>query len=484
MADARRRQGSREPVTDSTLGVEVGTAWEGEPRHRLVTIGDSLTHGFQSGAIFNTGLSYPAIIAYELGWAERFRYPSYDGFGGLPFNIELLLRDLEGRYGRKVDWWETAPALFRARGLLSRMQHYWEQGPGANVPLTTAINHNLSVFGWDLRDVLARTADVCRERIGTPKDELLVPTVHNADDRAALRVLPTQPPDAGSMTLLDAAAKLGEEVGDTDPQHGIETLIVFLGANNALKTVTELKVVWSGTGYNKLSDKGAFTVWRPKHFAAELRLVVAEVRQIKARHVLWCTVPHVTVAPLARGVQNKLELGSRYFPYYTRPWISDQDFDAGRDPCITGDQAREIDEAIDAYNDAIVEQVRQARGEGRDWYVLDTAGLLDRLASRRYAEDAVARPAWWQPYPLAPELGALTPPPDSHFLASDGTRRIKGGLFSLDGVHPTTVGYGIVAQELINVMRRAGVEFRRRTTAPHAPTLCSWTSVASSGTTL
>ncbi|HMA46005.1 MAG TPA: hypothetical protein VKP11_02160, partial [Frankiaceae bacterium] len=28
------------------------------------------------------------------------------------------------------------------------------------------------------------------------------------------------------------------------------------------------------------------------------------------------------------------------------------------------------------------------------------------------------------------------------------------------GVHPTTVGYGILAQELIRVMRRAGVEFR------------------------
>jgi hypothetical protein len=32
-------------------------------------------------------------------------------------------------------------------------------------------------------------------------------------------------------------------------------------------------------------------------------------------------------------------------------------------------------------------------------------------------------------------------------------------LFSLDGVHPTTVGYGILAQELINVMRRASVIF-------------------------
>ncbi|MFH7026708.1 MAG: hypothetical protein ACHBN1_15170 [Heteroscytonema crispum UTEX LB 1556] len=49
----------------------------GIPRHRLVTIGDSVTQGFQSGAIFKTEQSYPAIIAVELGWRE-FRFPIYD----------------------------------------------------------------------------------------------------------------------------------------------------------------------------------------------------------------------------------------------------------------------------------------------------------------------------------------------------------------------------------------------------------------------
>lgn len=51
--------------------------------------------------------------------------------------------------------------------------------------------------------------------------------------------------------------------------------------------------------------------------------------------------------------------------------------------------------------------------------------------------------------------------PDSSFLTSDGEGgRAGGGLFSLDGVHPTTVGYGIIAQEIVTIMRRAGVEFR------------------------
>jgi hypothetical protein len=100
---------------------------------------------------------------------------------------------------------------------------------------------------------------------------------------------------------------------------------------------------------------------------------------------------------------------------------------------------------------------------------LDIAGLLDRLASRRYITDPNARPPWWTPYPLPPALKALDPVPDSRFLTSDGEGgRASGGLFSLDGVHPTTIAYGLIAQEMINVMRLAGVEFTHGNGAPRS----------------
>lgn len=461
MADSVRRKVPRVPEVDPRVAVELNRDWRGEPRHRLVAIGDSLTQGFQSAAIFNTGLSYPAIVAYELGCAKQFRYPLYEGFGGLPFNIELLLRDLEARYGQQVDWWEAPLALFRARSLMDQVEDYWERGAGRSVPPTTAVMHNLAVFGWDLRDALSKSADECRTRIDTPEDDLIHQVVQNAGERAALRVLPTQPPAAGSLTQLSAAARLGDDTDGSGSEHGIETLVVFLGSNNALRAVTKLKVVWSQDGYDDLSRKGAFTVWQPQHFKAELRKVAAEVSRIKARHVIWCTVPHVTIAPIARGVQGKTAPGSRYFEYYTHPWISDDDFDHGQDPHLTGDEARQVDDAIDEYNDAITAEVRDARQAGRDWFLLETCGLLDRLASRRYAEDPSARPHWWQPYQLPPELQALTPPPDSHFLSCEGEERTNGGLFSLDGIHPTTVAYGILAQEVIDVMQLAGVRFYR-----------------------
>ena len=90
---------AREPVTDPTLGITVDLTPVGEPRNRLVALGDSLMQGFQSGAVYHTDLSVPAILAYELGWSSRFRYPVYSGPGGLPLNIELCFRRLEQQFG-------------------------------------------------------------------------------------------------------------------------------------------------------------------------------------------------------------------------------------------------------------------------------------------------------------------------------------------------------------------------------------------------
>ncbi len=243
--------------------------------------------------------------------------------------------------------------------------------------------------------------------------------------------------------------------------------MVVLGANNALGSVVRLNPKWTSPTYGALDarrrfeHKRAYNVWQPDHFADEWSLVAERLRAIRARHVIVATVPQVTIAPIARGVGRK-PTGSRYFPHDTRPWIDDDGFDRGHDASITGDQARTIDSAIDAYNEAIIASVAQARRDGLDWYVFDMGGLLDRLAFRRYLDVPSARPRWWRPYPLPAELTALRPrPPDTRFYRSGPEGRTQGGLISLDGVHPTTIGYGLVAHEVIRVMSTcAGVEFR------------------------
>lgn len=465
---------ARAPVEDPTLGLPVAVARDGLPRNRLVTIGDSLTHGFQSGAIYHTDLSFPAIIAWELGW-EDFRYPRYWGYGGMPFNIEVLLRRLEEDFGAKLDnLWEVAAAGFEAGTYTGLVSKFWLEEWENNLP-RQGILHNLGVWGWDLRDTLSRTADVCRQEIEARPGDYF----GTANARSAWRVLETARDGQRALTPLQAAEALGRQGTDTDAAGpGIETLLVCLGANNALGTVVQLGPPrWSqrGTGpvplYKDLKAKGAFTVWDPDHFKDELDEVVREVEKVKARHVIFGTVPHVTVAPLAQGVTRgggKVAAGSRYFEYYTRPHLDAKDFDPRDDKCLTAAQARAIDSAIDMYNDAIVERVRAARRAGRDWYVLEIAGLLDRLAARRYIEDEAARPkSWkWTPYPLPRALAELDPPLTSHFFESGPGGRTRGGLFALDGVHPTTVGYGLLAQEAIHVMHRAGVEFRWGNGAP------------------
>jgi hypothetical protein len=455
----------RAPEERSDVGVAVDVTGRGRPHHRLVTIGDSLTHGFQSGAIFNTDLSYPAIIARELGWYDEFRRPHYPGYGGIPLNIEFLVRMLEERFGDRVSAWELPSAVYHLRQHLAEAEDWWDHGPGSRLAPSRAINHNLGVYGWDLRDALCRTADTAHESKRTSLGDRIVPLVRNADQVAAARVLGSaRAADGSALTPFEAAAALSQAGTDEDRGgDGIETLIVMLGANNALGSVISLQVRWSQAGYNDLQKKAAFNVWQPDHFAAEWSQVVEQVRQIRARHVIFGTVPHVTIAPAARGVGGKTAPGSRYFRFYTRPWIADGDFDPADDPHLTADEARAIDSVIDMYNDVITASVKAEREAGRDWRLLDVAGLLDRLAARRFIDDPEAvKPDWWTPYELPPELAGLPHPPDSRFFASGPGGLEQGGLFSLDGIHATTIGYGLMAQEFIRVMQEAGVEFMRR----------------------
>ena len=470
--EVKQRAGeeTRTPVTDPTLGVKVKLNPTGTqpPRNRLVVIGDSLTHGFQSGAVFNTDLSYGAIIAHELGWLDQFRYPRYPAFGGLPFNIEYVLRELENSFGATTNPFELPFAVFKVRNLMNDIEEYWERGPGAVPPNIGAYNHALAVFSWDLRDALEKTAAICTAAAADPTNNLLIPMVDNAADRSALRVYPGWSDQVKQQTLFDVAKALGDDRDPATQKEGIETLVVFLGANNALGSVVSLQVKWSqDPGYADSATKRNYTVWDPEHFRKEFDLVVAELEKVNARNVILCTVPHVTIIPVARGVGTKSAPGSRYFDYYTRPWITDADFDPLHDPHITGPEARAVDYAIDLYNEHIEAAVKTARDAGRNWYLFDIAGVLDRLAWRRYINDPSAAPPWWSKYPLPPAFAALTPEPDTQFLTANGQGgRRKGGLISLDGIHPTTVAYGIVAQELINIMQLARVEFTSPNGAP------------------
>jgi hypothetical protein len=447
---------ARRPVMDPTLGVPVASPARPLAQHRLVTVGDSITHGFQSMAISKTNLSWPAIVAHQLGLTPElggppnadFRFPTYDGYGGLPFNLEWCIRGLQERFGRLA--LDDAPAaVVSLIHLAYDIKHWWTHEADQTWAPGPGLNHNLAVYSYDVASAYNRKLADIESAIAHPGLlPRLSPTTANDVDRAARRVLA----NADSyMSLMDAAEAHGNH-------GGIDTLVVALGANNVLDVVVGLKYLWA-TGDATRQHGHA---WSPSFFAADWEPLVGKLRQIKANRVLVATVPHVTVVPILAAKGERLRPDSRYFDYYTHYWLRDS-FDAETDPHLTGDQARAIDSAIDQYNGSIVESVRAAREDGLDWYVLEMSGLLDRLAWRRYLSNPASRPSWWDEvggaYPLPAPIGGLDPTPDTQFFEAGAAGRSHGGLIALDGVHPTTIGYGILAQEVINLMETAGVTF-------------------------
>jgi hypothetical protein len=446
---------ARALITDSTLGIPLAA---GAPpsivaRHRLVTVGDSLTHGLTSGAVFFTDRSWPALVADHIG-ANEFRFPGYAGpLDGLPLNIEALARRLQDTFGGDLNVIETLRLPFRLQKIVDGNEDYWEGRAAEKPPAPTVRCHNLGIYGWDVRDALSFTAQLAATNSASPtKDSLAGALPEHDNDLAAASVLA---PFGPAATAIGAAAAHGAD-------GGIDTLVVALGSNNALRSVVDKNPIWSADGFDQIGQKSAYNVWRPTHFASEYAALVTTITAITANRVILATVPHVTIPPVAKGVNpahpgQKWRTGSRYFPFYIDPWISEDNFRPDRDRHLTHQQARAVDSAIDQYNDTICAAVADARRAGRNWFLLDVCGILDGLAARRYINDPAAAAANnWEPYELPAPIANLT----TRFFLSDGSGRLQGGLFGLDATHPTVSGYGVLAAAVLDILRGDGVPAR------------------------
>ena len=463
-ASVKVKAESRPPETDPRLGIPVAPGAAKPATHRLVSLGDSLTHGFQSGAIYNTESLLPAHHRAGAGLVRVVPLPAlWRRRAACPSTSSTSSARLEGQFGDKLDWWELASAALLAALLRwTRSRTTGSAGAGARPPKPTASTTTWAIYGWDLRDALDGTAASLARRPSSSRRTTSSPRssrTHN--DRAALRVLPPLSIDRSrEPSTVGAAEALGKD-------GGIETLIVFLGANNALGSVLALDASWSqggstGKDYQDLEKKACSRSGiRSTSRSSSATLVDAASR--RSRRATSSGRPSRTSPsrPWRAASAEQGRAPARATSRTTRARGSPTPTSTRRTTRTSPrTEARAIDSAIDQYNETIVEAVKHARNEG------------PRLVSARHlrrARSARGHALHRRPGGAARVVASLrrcrrrwqhlTPAPDSWFFLSGPAGRTQGGLFSLDGVHPTTIAYGIVAQEFINVMQLAGVAF-------------------------
>ena len=424
-------------------------------------MGDSMAQGFKNGGIYRTDLSFPALIARSMGIIPGFQIPSFSAQAGIPINIEILVRSLAEKYGNELSLGNSVSAARELYRTLRRIKSYWEGHlKSLKIEQHTPF-HNQAVWGLSISDTMLMTEKYCREHILNYKPKYSVFNVlpDNAMYTTARLVLnPAFNPLMENNSMTDNIRLLSDD-------GGIENLIVCIGHNNIVGAVTRLAIIMSEeSDVNTIYENRKCTVFRPDHFKRELEALYVCISKMNTKHVYVPTIPYVTIPPAIRGIHaDKTRKGPGYFDYYTRFWIWDEDFDPEKHPYLTKDQAIFLDQVVDRYNEII-----RSLAYKFDFCVVPVHKYVAAAARRRLGNIEL------QPYPPA-FLDALKKNPKTGYMINEqGLPKIstdylrldnetglidRGGIFSLDGLHPSTIGYGLIANMYQNSMVKRGVKF-------------------------
>lgn len=444
---------------------------------KLFAMGDSVTQGFVSGFAARADLSYPTLVAGVMAPDHEFRYPTWEK-GGLPVNMERIMRRLAKRFGPNVNAFEWPLALREINAVMDESEDFYERGKGAQ-PYGKGAEffHNAAFQGADVADSWLVTPKVCKKEISDADEgeagwrrDLPFSGPSAAFHRTALTVLnPSHAPKYDDFSQIRWLAE--HAAGE-----GVENLILWLGANNALGTVVSLRIRQTPGNptdpphempHTTRAEKG-WNLWHPRDFEAEYRELLEKVDAAMSRntHDDWSTfvgtVPLITIAPLAKGVGPTTRIKrdgatSVYYKYYTYFPFEEDDVRGEGVAYLTLQDALHIDDAIRAYNAAIKKLVAEMNAkvserEGASverYHVVDTCEALRRLAFKRNAGDVE--------YDFPAHFDFVYPKVDTKYYHADTRGRLRqGGLFGLDGVHPSAIGQGLIAHEFLKVMKKAG----------------------------
>jgi len=419
--------------------------------------------GFKNGGIYRTELSFPAILAGLIEENCCFDLPSFTAQAGIPINLEILIRGLAEEYGDDINLFKSVSAARSVYKTLSRIKSYWEgQKKSLQIERDSPF-HNQSVWGFAISDTMMIDEAYCRETIRNNKISYSVFNVlpdHAMYTTARMVLNPTFGKEGANKTMVD-------NISDLHQNGGIENLIICIGHNNVVGAVTNLDIRLSEQSdiMNYYASRQC-TVYRPEHFETELRTLYERIRPLGVKRVFVPTLPHVTIPPAIRGVNDdRSTTKSGYFDYYTRFWIWDDDFNPDKHPHLTKEDAIFLDNIVDDYNQ-IIRNLAKEFG----YHVVPVGRYVSAAARRRRGAYSV------KPFPKE-FVKALKKNPHTNYLVDErGDPRIStdylkldrktgriasGGIFSLDGLHPSTIGYGLIANIYKKHMEEQGVHFDR-----------------------
>lgn len=432
------------------------------PEHKLVVVGDSISQGFQNGGIYRTDLSFPSFLNRCWVPEPQFDQPLFTAQAGIPLNLEMLTRGLSDEFGDSIEWNEYLPAIAHLYTTLKRVKKYWEGKLRSLERERQKPYQNQSIWGFAMNDAWMISEQKSREFIETHPETYSIFDMlpdHAMYITACMVLNPSFGKSFGQSSQIDNAQYLQEH-------GGIENLIVTMGHNNIIGAVSDLKFILSEEeDLKRFPSQRDYTVYRPEHFEQEYRTLAEKVSKIGAQRVITQTIPYVTIPPVSRGVNadKSREGHTGYFDYYTRFWIWDEDFDPEIHPHLTKEEAILLDQHVDEYNN-IIREVSDEYG----WITVPLNRYVSGIASRRLGGQI--RIPYPEPFCEAMERNPMT----AHLVADRKSPKLstdyirideengkvyKGGIFSLDGIHPTTIGYGLIAHIYKETMEEAGIQF-------------------------
>lgn len=421
----------------------------------IVALGDSLTQGFQHGAMQRPDWSFPAILARSLGLEvpTAHRVPAFPG-AGHPLNLEHLMRRLGDQLSPAIaphQWWLRLPTLLPA--YIGELEDYYERGPGSKPSGSDTYFHNLAAWGFRVHEAHNLTPRMCtaiiKQQEGRIQDDLLG--------------LPSAPMYRAAQCVLNPAgtaarehATMIENLRALAGQERIDVLTLWLGANDCLGTILELRINDMPSNYQGSDPlaRRVFNLTSAAQFERDYQQLADQIAAILTDNpgrgqVYVATIPHVTILPLTNGIGRQ---EGKYFERYGRFFRNDTNHAGAFARTLSRDQVIHVERRIETFNDTI-----RSVAKAHAWTLVDIAETFDQLAVKRnHHHDDPGRPLrdylGQRGFADHALLGLERVPSILAYAIQagpDGARRSSGGLISLDHAHPSTLGYGLIAERFL-----------------------------------